>query len=150
MNKDIKKIEDKINDIIEKNEDSVKGFEKASENAKEATIKAYFEKKATERRRFLSQLRNASPELELGDAEVDGTAKGAMHRSWMDLKALFSGDNDEAMLEEAVRGDKAAIEEYNKVLAEPHIPHRVKEIIREQKEEIQNDLTTSLILEDYR
>ncbi len=150
MNKDISKIEDKIKDIIEKNEDSVKGFEKAAENAREANIKAYFEKKAEERRRFLSQLRNASPELELGDAEVEGTTKGAMHRSWMDVKAFFSGDTDESMLEEAVRGDKAAIKEYNEILAESMVPHRVKEIIREQREAIQNDLETSLILEDYR
>ena len=68
----------------------------------------------------------------------------------MDVKALFSGDNDESMLEEAVRGDKAAINEYNEVMAHTMVPHRVKEILQEQKIEIQNDLETSKIFENFR
>jgi uncharacterized protein (TIGR02284 family) len=147
MNNDIKTIENKIKAIIEKNEDSVKGFEKASENAKEIGIKAYFEKRADQRRLFVKTLHNAVPELKTENAD-DGTAKGSIHRAWMDVKAFFSGDNDEAMLEEAVRGDKSAISEYNEMLAETMIPHRVKEIIREQRDAIQNDLETSKILEE--
>lgn len=147
MNNDIKTIENKIKAIIEKNEDSVKGFEKASENAKEIGIKAYFEKRADQRRLFVKTLHNAVPELKTQNAD-DGTTKGSIHRTWMDVKAFFSGDNDEAMLEEAVRGDKSAISEYNEILAETMLPHRVKEIIREQRDAIQNDLETSKILEE--
>ncbi len=147
MNNDIKTIENKIKAIIEKNEDSVKGFEKASANAKEIGIKAYFEKRADQRRLFVKTLHNAVPELKTQNAD-DGTTKGSIHRAWMDVKAFFSGDNDEAMLEEAVRGDKSAISEYNEMLAETMIPHRVKEIIREQRDAIQNDLETSKILEE--
>jgi len=33
MNNDIKEIEDSLNDIIQKNEDAIKGYEKAAENA---------------------------------------------------------------------------------------------------------------------
>lgn len=150
MNKDIKKIEDMIKDVITKNEDAVKGFDNAAENAKEVGIQNYFENKARERRMFITTLKNSSPELELGDNEIDGSAAGTAHRAWMDIKAFFSGDNDESMLEEAVRGDKSAIEEYNEVLAETLVPHRVKEILREQRNTIQNDLETSKILEDFR
>lgn len=150
MNKDIKEVENKLKEVLEKNEDAVKGFEKAAENAKETSTKSYFARRAGARRTFIKTLRNATPALNLGDAEIEGSTKGAAHRTWMDVKAFFSGDKDEAMLEEAVRGDKAAIEEYNEVLAETHVPHRVKEIIREQRDEIQNDLETSEILEDLR
>lgn len=150
MNKDIKKIENKLQEVIEKNEDAVKGFEKAAENAKEVGTQSYFRRRASNRRTFIKTLRNATPALDLGDAKIEGSTKGAAHRTWMDVKAFFSGDNDEAMLEEAVRGDKAAIDEYNEVLAETYVPHRVKEIIREQKDEIQNDLETSEILENFR
>ncbi|WP_082960212.1 ferritin-like domain-containing protein [Maribacter hydrothermalis] len=150
MNKDIKKIEDKLKDVVEKNEDSVKGFEKAADLAKELSTKSYFDKKAKQRRSFIKQLRNATPALQLGNGEIDGSTKGAIHRSWMDVKTLFSGDNDETMLSEAVRGDKAAISEYNEVMTEVLIPNRMKEILREQKEIIQNDLETSMILENFR
>jgi len=149
MNNDIKTIEKRINDLIAKNEDSVKGFEKAAENAKDGGVKIYFEKRVAQRALFAKTLHNAAPALDTGDLDVDGTTKGSMHRTWMDVKAFFSSDNDEAMLEESVRGDKSAIEEYNEILGDSMVPQRIKEIIREQRNEIQNDLETSKILEEF-
>ncbi len=149
MNNDIKVVEDRIKELIEKNEDSVKGFEKAAENAKEVSTREYFQKRAEQRKLFAKTLHNATPALKTGNTEIEGTTKGAAHRTWMDVKAFFSSDNDEAMLEEAVRGDKTAISEYNEVLAETMVPYRMKEIIKEQRDEIQNDLETSKILEKF-
>ncbi|WP_405396221.1 PA2169 family four-helix-bundle protein [Maribacter sp. Asnod2-G09] len=150
MNTDIAKIEDHLKDLVSKNEDAIKGFEKASENSKEVGIKRYFEKKVIDRMQFLRELRAAVPELDLGSVEIEGSAAGTLHRTWMDVKAFFAEDNDEAMLEEAVRGDKAAINDYDNALAEVMMPHRLKEIIRAQKEFLQNDLETTEILEHHR
>jgi uncharacterized protein (TIGR02284 family) len=148
MNNDIKTIEKRISELIIKNEDSVKGFEKAAENAKDRGVKVYFQKRAAQRTLFAKTLHNAAPALDTGEMEIDGTTKGAAHRNWMDVKAFFSSDTDEAMLEESVRGDKTAIEEYNEILGDSMVPQRIKEIIREQRNEIQNDLETSKILEE--
>ena len=150
MNTDIAKIEDHLKDLVSKNEDAIKGFEKASENSKQVGIKSYFEKKIIDRMQFLRELRASVPELDLGSVEIEGSAAGTLHRTWMDVKAFFAEDNDEAMLEEAVRGDKAAINDYDKALAETMMPHRLKEIIRAQKEFLQNDLETTEILEHHR
>ena len=150
MNTDIAKIEDHLKDLVSKNEDAIKGFEKASENSKQVGIKSYFEKKVIDRMQFLRELRASVPELDLGSVEIEGSAAGTLHRTWMDVKAFFAEDNDEAMLEEAVRGDKAAISYYDKALAETMMPHRLKEIIRTQKEFLQNDLETTEILEHHR
>ena len=150
MNEDVKKIENKLHEVIDKNEDAIKGFQKAAENSKDVSTKSYFSGRVANRKNFLTQLKNASPELQLGNDEIEGTTAGAAHRTWMDVKAFFSSDNDESMLEEAVRGDKSAIDEYNEVLAEAHVPARVKEILREQRDSIKNDLETSDILEDFR
>lgn len=150
MNTDIAKIEEHLKDLVSKNEDAIKGFEKASENSKQVGIKSYFEKKVVDRMQFLRELRASVPELDLGSVEIEGSAAGTLHRTWMDVKAFFAEDNDEAMLEEAVRGDKAAINDYDKALAETMMPHRLKEIIRAQKEFLQNDLETTEILEHHR
>ena len=150
MNTDIAKIEDHLKDLVSKNEDAIKGFEKASENSKQVGIKSYFEKKVIDRMQFLRELRASVPELDLGSVEIEGSAAGTLHRTWMDVKAFFAEDNDEAMLEEAVRGDKAAINDYDKAQAETMMPHRLKEIIRAQKEFLQNDLETTEILEHHR
>ena len=149
MNNDIKVIENKIQELIEKNEDSVKGFEKAAENASEVGTKSYFQKRAEQRKLFAKTLHNATPALNTGTMEIEGTTKGAIHRTWMDAKAFLSVDNDEAMLEEAIRGDKSAISEFNEILAETLVPFRMKEIIKEQRDAIQNDLETSKILEKF-
>lgn len=149
MNDDIKEIEDGLNDIIQKNEDAVKGYEKAAENAENVGLKSYFQNKAVERRNFLVELKAAAPALETRE-EVDGSATGSMHRAWMDVKAFFSGDNDESMLEEAIKGDKAAVEEYNDVLSDTHLPIEAASIIRRQRDWIKQDLEKIRTMEDVR
>ena len=147
MNNDIKEAENHLNEIVQKNEDAIKGYKKAAENAKEVGLQNYFKNKARERRNFLNELKAATPVLDL-DKGMDGSAKGAMHRAWMDMKAFFSGDNDESMLEEAIRGDKAAVEKYNEVLADTHLPINSANVIRKQRDWIVQDLEANKKLED--
>lgn len=149
MNNDIKEIEDSINDIIQKNEDAIKGYEKAAENSEEIGLKSYFQNKSIERRNFLVELKAAAPALKTRD-DIDGSVTGAMHRTWMDVKTFFSGDSDEAMLEEAIRGDKAAINEYNEVLGDTHLPLEAAAVIRKQRDWLMDDLKTIKTLEDVR
>lgn len=89
MNKDIEKIEHRLKDLVSKNEDAIKGFEKASKNSEQVGIKTYFEKKVIERMQFLREIRAAVPDLDLGSVTIDGSAVGALHRTWMDVKAFF-------------------------------------------------------------
>lgn len=147
MNNDIKEIENNLNDIVQKNEDAIKGYKKAAENAKETGLQNYFQNKARERRNFLNELKAATPALDIGN-DMDGSAKGAMHRTWMDIKAFFSSENDESMLEEAIRGDKAAVEEYNEVLADTHLPINSASVIRKQRDWIVQDMEANKKLED--
>lgn len=147
MNNDIKGIESNLNDIVQKNEDAIKGYKKAAENAKETGLQNYFLNKARERRNFLNELKASTPALDIGN-DMDGTAKGAMHRTWMDIKAFFSGEKDESMLEEAIRGDKAAVEEYNEVLADTHLPINAASVIRKQRNWIVQDMEANKKLED--
>ncbi|WP_282133592.1 ferritin-like domain-containing protein [Cellulophaga baltica] len=147
MNSDIKEIETKINSIIQKNEDAIMGYEKATENAKGIGLQSYFSNKALERKNFLISLKSAAPALNLRE-DIDGSVTGALHRTWMDIKAAFSSDDDEAMLEEAIRGDKAAIEEYNEVLSDVHLPVAIATLIRQQITWIREDLEKIKSLED--
>ncbi|QLG46561.1 ferritin-like domain-containing protein [Costertonia aggregata] len=149
MNTDIKEIEDSLNDIIQKNEDAIKGYEKAAENAEEIGLQSYFQNKALERRNFLVELKASVPDLKTRDG-IEGSTTGSMHRAWMDMKAFFSADDDESMLEEAIRGDKAAVEEYNEVLADTHLPTVAAGIIRKQRDWIQQDLEKIKSMEDVR
>lgn len=61
------------------------------------------------------------------EIDDDGSFTGTIHRAWINVKSLF-GNNDKSMLQEAVQGDKAAIEEYEEVLEYPALPVQVATI----------------------
>ena len=137
----------KLNDLLEKTYDAEKGFKKAAENAKHAGLKSYFTTKSQERYNFGHQLKS---ELHNFGAEPDkgGSVAGAAHRTWMEVKSWFSADEDESMLEEAIRGEKASLDEYRDVLTETSLPASTKDILMTQKTAIENGLSKIKRLED--
>lgn len=141
------KIGSQLNSLLEKTYDAEKGFKKAAENAKETRLKGYFERKSKERRDFGHQLKTEL--IGFGQKpDKNGSATGTLHRTWMDVKALFSSDSDEAMLNEAITGEKAAIEEYADVLKETSLPPSTIDLLTKQKYAISEDLDTIKKIED--
>ncbi|MEB8328387.1 PA2169 family four-helix-bundle protein [Flavobacteriaceae bacterium KMM 6897] len=142
-----KELVDQLEEILEKNKDAEKGYSKAAENVKSQGLQNYFRRKSDERRDFNKQLRRL---LVANYDEIDenGSFTGSIHRTWMDIKSFFSGNEDEAMLEEAIRGDEAAVKEYEEVLEDNVLPIAIDVLIRDQKMKIQSDLNTIKSLED--
>lgn len=142
-------IGDRLNDLLEKNYDAEKGFKKASENAKHSGLKTYFSNKAQERYDFghqiKAELRNYGEQPDKG-----GSVTGAAHRTWMEVKSWFAGDDDEAMLEEAIRGEKASVDEYKDVLSETALPASTKQLLEIQKNTIQHGLANIKTMEDLK
>lgn len=140
---------DKLNELLEKTYDAEKGYKKAAENTENEQLKSFFDSKASQRYDFghelKAEIKSFGQEIDKGDSI---TSKA--HRAWMDVKALFSSDSAEAMLEEAIRGEKAAIEEYEEVLKETSLPSTTATILRSQKEAIQNGLSNIKMLESIR
>lgn len=144
-----KEVGDKLNALLEKNYDAEKGYKKAADNTDHAALKQFFNRKAEERYNFghqlKSEIRNYGQEVDKG-----GSATGSAHRAWMDVKALFSMDNEESMLEEAIRGEKASVEEYNDVLKETALPMSTKDLVMQQKNTISHELESIKKLEDLQ
>lgn len=139
----------KLNELLEKTYDAEKGFKKAAENVEHSALKTYFNQKAQERYNFGHELKS---EITSFNQEIDkgGSLTGKAHRAWMDVKSLFSSDDEESMLEEAIRGEKSAIEEYEDVLSETTLPTSTKSLLASQKDAIQNGLSNIKTLEDLR
>jgi len=140
-------IGNRLNDLLKKTYDAEKGFKKAAENIDNSALKTYFKQKAQERYDFGHELKS---ELKTFNQDIDkgGSVTGAAHRTWMDVKALFSSENEESMLEEAIRGEKSAINEYSQVINETSLPSSTKSILESQKNKIQNGLSRIKTLED--
>jgi uncharacterized protein (TIGR02284 family) len=140
-------LEKRLQDIFEKNVDARKGYDNAAENAESYDLRFFFQNKSKEREAFNQELlREISAHY--GEPDTSGSATGALHRTWMDIKSFFSGNSDESMLEECIRGDTAAAKEYEEILENEDLPMTIATIIRDQNMRIQADLNKIKSLED--
>lgn len=140
-------VSEKLNDLLEKTYDAEKGYKKACDNTDNPYLKSFFEKKSEDRQRFGLQLKSEISSLGQ-EWEKDGSLEAAAHRTWMDFKAFFSADDDEAMLEEAIRGEKASVEEYREVLSDTSLPPSTTTLLTQQMNQIEADLNQVKRLED--
>lgn len=141
------KISNKLNELLEKNYDAEKGYINAAENVNSTDLKVYFQNRASERSEFAKELRTEI--LRYGEDPKDsGTFSGSMHRSWMNLKSVFSSNNNEAILEETIKGEKASLEEYNEILSERTLPPSIDSILLKQKNAIQAAINTQKVHEE--
>jgi len=132
MMKYSEKVSKQLNDLLEKNYDAEKGYKYAAENSKNPELKAFFSERAQERYDFGHELK--SEIRDFGENPDKGSSlAGDAHRTWMNLKTSLSSDKDDAALEEAIRGEKAAIDEYEDVLKDTDIPPSTANLLLKQK-----------------
>ncbi|WP_228850316.1 ferritin-like domain-containing protein [Aegicerativicinus sediminis] len=135
------KISNKLNDLLIKNYDAEKGYREAIENADSNWMKSYFSDRVTERKRFISELK--AEIINLGkDPKDSGSLSGSMHRGWMDFKTIFTKKDDEAIIEEVLKGEKSSLEEYNDFLKEPEIPSDLKKTAIKQRDTVKQAIHT--------
>ena len=125
----------KLNNLLEKNYDTEKGYKYAAENVANPRLKAFFNERAQERYDFghelKSEIRNYGESPEKGSSFT-----GDVMRSWMNLKSHLSLNKEEAILEETVRGEKAAVDEYNEVMKEIDLPASTQNVLMKQRNAI--------------
>ncbi|MEO9892032.1 PA2169 family four-helix-bundle protein [Aurantibacter sp.] len=147
MNTYTETVGNKLNKLLDKTKDAEKGFKKAAEHADSENLASYFNRKSTERKTFGNELKMEI--ISFGEQiDKSGSAAGVLHRGWMDVKAWFAGNSDEAMLEEAITGERAAVDEYKDVLMETSLPRSTTDLLTQQMSKITSDLTTIKRLED--
>ncbi|WBU88668.1 ferritin-like domain-containing protein [Cellulophaga omnivescoria] len=137
----------KLNNLLEKTYDAEKGYKKAAENTDHGALKTYFNKRSKERYDFGHELKTEIAKFG-EEPEKGGSLTGTMHRAWMDTKAFFAADDAESMLEESIRGEKAAVEEYENVLKDTTLPSSTATVLLKQMNNIKSDLNTIKFLED--
>ena len=142
------KISNKLNELLIKNYDAEKGYLNAAENVDSPTLKIFFKRRATERSEFAKELRTEI--LQYGEEPKDsGSFKGTVHRNWMTLKSLFSSNDEEAILEEAIRGEEASLEDYDEILKEiSTFPPSIDAMLFKQRNSIQSAINSEKVHEE--
>ena len=108
---------DRLNDLIQINLDSAKGFRTAAENVDVATYASLFKEMADQRQAQAEELQ-AQVIAEGERPETNGSFAGQAHRWWLSLREKVSGSEAYAVLAEAERGEDAIKDMYEKIVGE--------------------------------
>ena len=108
---DNEKTLDVLNTLIEINNDRIEGYKTANEETKETDLKMLFsnlmQTSVDCRKELVAEV------TRLGGTPEEGTkATGKIHRAWMDLKALVTGNERVSILNSCEYGEGVAIETY--------------------------------------
>lgn len=119
-----------LNDLITTCRDGEQGFRSAAENVKDPEVKSLFTDYARERAAFADELKTEVSRLG-GSPDEGGSAAGAVHRGWMDVKGAVTGRDDASILNEAERGEDVAVASYRTALEQP-LPQSAKTLVERQ------------------
>lgn len=136
MNSIINETIDVLNDLTEVLKDGKQGFETAARDAKAPELRDTFQKYATQRAEFASRLQARVAALG-AEVEKSGSVAGAVHRGWINLKAALSSNEPQAVLEEAERGEDAAVAAYRKALEHVELDADTRTLINSQYADVQ-------------
>jgi uncharacterized protein (TIGR02284 family) len=136
-----------LNELLEKSYDAEKGYKQAIENSHSPKLKNFFQERAAQRSQFATELHEALHQLN-AEPTTKGSTAGTFHRAWMDLKASVFGDNEESVLEECIRGEKASLDEYKDALDGDTLLADVVPVVQNQMAQIKSTLDTVEKLED--
>ena len=134
-----KKAVDALNELIEKNYDAEKGYKEAVTDVENHEIKDFFTKSVQQRYDFGHELKAEIAKLG-GKPEKGSSVAGTLHRIWINLKAMVTSHNAVAVLNECQTGEKAAIEDYEKVLKMEEVPMEAKVVIRKHLQQIRSSM----------
>ena len=113
--------------------DGKEGYMSASDVTKSIELRDLFLRFASQRIGYATELKSHIA-LHGGDSENEqGGLLGALHRTWIDIKQALSSNEDEAILSAIETGEKAAIEKYDEILAEPDAHADHLELLQKQR-----------------
>ncbi len=138
-----------LNDLIKINNDRVAGYEKAINEADDLDVdlRGIFSRMAEESRQYAAELTQEVVKLG-GDPASGTTHSGKVYRVWMDIKATFSGNSRQSILENCDFGEDAAQKAYDSILkSDVEIPADVRQLITNQKSSLK---TSHDVIKKYR
>jgi uncharacterized protein (TIGR02284 family) len=138
-----------LNDLIRINNDRIAGYEKAADEARniDVDLRAIFSRMSEESRQYAAEL--TQEVVKLGGEPATGTTNsGKIYRAWMDLKATFTGNSRQAILENCEFGEDAAQKAYDSALkTDTELNADIRQLIANQKSSLK---TSHDVIKKYR
>jgi len=127
-----------LNDLILINNDRIIGYEHATNELKdeETELKHLFTNMIGESHKFKMEL--ATEVAALGhDIETGTSTSGKIHRTWLEVKAAFSGHSKKSILEECEFGEDVTKDAYKTAIEDESTPAYIKDILVKQQAIVQ-------------
>ncbi len=128
-----------LENLIEITRDGQEGFRQAAEHAKAPELRDTFRQYSVERSVMVTELQNLERQCGKTDVDDSGSVTGSLHRAWINLRTAIASSNDQAILEEAERGEDAALAAHREALKQnnPPLPRSVTSVLESHLIKIQ-------------
>lgn len=128
---------DVLNDLLENTRDGEYGFRTCAEQVETASAKQLFASRADGCRQAGEELMQLIRTYG-GEPASGGTAAGAMHRGWVQIKGTVGADSELSILESCERGEDTAVARYRKALKQ-NLPADVRAAVQRQADGAQRN-----------
>lgn len=125
---------EKLNDLIKIHNDRIQGYDRAIKEtpAEDTDLKQLFTSFIGDSHQFKLAL---ATEVQTYAKDIENTtsSSGDIHRTWINVKAFFTGHSPKSVLEECEFGEDATQKAYRSALEDEHLPAYIKDILTEQE-----------------
>lgn len=132
----------KLNHLIAIAEDGKHGYENAAKDVKDDNLKSTFLRLSGERDGCITELENQLRNLGGQEPTGKGGPVGALHRTWIDIKAALTAGDKDAIIKACVTGEEYALKEYQMVIDEIKSDNALKQLLVKQHGGIQTALSS--------
>jgi uncharacterized protein (TIGR02284 family) len=121
-----------LNDLVKIHNDRIQGYERATVEVDDADLKQLFTSFIGDSHKFKLAL---ATEVQTFHKDIENTTSnsGDIHRTWLNVKAFFSGHTTKSVLEECEFGEDATQKAYRSAIEDEGVPAYIKDILTEQE-----------------
>jgi uncharacterized protein (TIGR02284 family) len=122
-----------LNDLLNITNDRIQGFSKVEDKVWDnyTTLKIDYDQMVSQSQTMKSDLVSLIREKG-GKPDDSSTTAGALHRTWIDVKNSFTGNNAESTLENVIFGERAAIDTYEEALQDGNLCPQSTAVVEDQ------------------
>ena len=135
-----------LNDLLTRNHDAKEEYVEAGNGVNDRMLRQWLFDNSEKRTLYINEIQNQITILG-GTPDHGSSFLGALHRAWIDFKSNIA-DGDVVVLEECIRGEERAMEDYDKVLQEVKMTNEITNVIRRQRRNIQDSLNALRAIEE--
>lgn len=121
-----------LNDLVKIHNDRIAGYERATIETDNTDLKTLFTSFIGDSHQFKLAL---ATEVQTYARDIENTtsSSGDLHRTWINVKAFFTGHSPKSVLEECEFGEDATQKAYKSAIEDEKVPAYIREILAEQQ-----------------